>query len=261
VRGVSGWPDRRCGVMFGESPWPRILMYHSVGRVPNDTNGLCTSPERFEAHMEYLKRHNLCGVSMRELHRAVKAGSAEGLIGLTFDDGYRDFLRSAVPILESFGFSATVFVIGDLLGGENDWEHHMGPQPRMKLLEAAEVREVAERGMEVGAHSMTHVRLSGLDPERLEEEVAGSRRVLSEVVGEEVEGFCYPFGNLDGAAVRAVRRAGYTYACAVHRRVEKSVYDLPRIIVSEKDHLLRLKTKLRVYCYYTKVKNLYSRPI
>jgi peptidoglycan/xylan/chitin deacetylase (PgdA/CDA1 family) len=61
--------------------------------------------------MLYLKRHNLRGVSMRELSLALNTGEATALVGMTFDDGYEDFLDAAVPTLEKLGFSATVFVV------------------------------------------------------------------------------------------------------------------------------------------------------
>ena len=71
--------------------------------------------------MLYLKRHDLRGVSMRELYLALNAGEASGLVGVTFDDGYEDFLDAAVPTLEKLGFSATVFVVAGMLGSENTW--------------------------------------------------------------------------------------------------------------------------------------------
>ena len=230
--------------------WPRILMYHAIANLEDDPNMLCTSPDRFEAQMRYLKQHNLRGASMGELRRALSTGDAKRMIGLTFDDGYKDFLHTALPILDSFGFSATVFVVGDMLGKENDWKHAHYPRPRMELLGAAELREVSERGMEVGSHSMTHADLSDLDPRMLEEEVKGSRRVLSELLGEEVEGFCYPYGSLNRAAVEAVRQVGYAYACGWKTHPEHSAYDLPRIPISEKGNDLRFGMKLKVYSHY-----------
>jgi peptidoglycan/xylan/chitin deacetylase (PgdA/CDA1 family) len=79
--------------------WPRILGYHSISRLEDDPNMMCTSPERFESQMLYLKRRNLRGVSVRELLRAWSTGSAKGLVGLTFDDGYEDFLHVALPVV------------------------------------------------------------------------------------------------------------------------------------------------------------------
>ena len=209
------------------SRWPPILMYHAIGRFPYDPNEDSTSPERFQAQMRYLKRRNLRAVSMRELLRALSLDGAKGLVGLTFDDGYEDLLQTTLPILERLGFSATVFVVGSM-PMEINWAHQYGanyPMPQMKLLGAEGVREVAARGMEVGAHSMSHAKLPGLEPELLEEEVSGSRRVLSEMLDEEVEGFCYPYGSIDASAIQAVRRAGYAYACAIAERVERKVYD------------------------------------
>jgi peptidoglycan/xylan/chitin deacetylase (PgdA/CDA1 family) len=221
-----------------------ILMYHAVGTLGDDPNLLATSPERFEAHMRYLKRRNLRGVSVRELLRAVNSGTPKGLVGLTFDDGYEDFLSTAVPVLERFGFSATVFVVAGMLGQENDWVHAYSPRPRLKLLGAKDLRETTARGMEVGSHGMTHANLLGTEPELLEEEVSGSRRLLGEALGEEVAGFCYPYGSYNAATVQAVRQAGYLYACALTERVERSVYDLPRIPVTERDNILRFEAKL-----------------
>ena len=120
-----------------------ILMYHSVSRLTPDPNMVCTSPERFEEQMLYLKRRGLRGVAVRDLLRAEREGEAARLVGLTFDDGYRDFLTEAVPIMESFGFQATVFaVVGKV---ENDWEHAYPPRPRMQLLSAEELRRVSRR--------------------------------------------------------------------------------------------------------------------
>ena len=231
---------------------PTVLMYHSVAKLADGPDPLCTSPERFEAQMLYLKRRNLRGVSVQELRRELSAGSARGLVGLTFDDGYEDFLHTAVPVLERLGFSATVFVVAGMPGEENSWEHRGGPRPRLKLLETAGIREVSERGMEVGSHTMTHPRLSDLDPEALIHEVSNSQRVIEEVVGKPVQGFCYPYGDLNAAAVRAVRETGYAYACATKKRVERSIHDWPRTYVGEKDFPLRLGVKLTAHRLLTR---------
>jgi peptidoglycan/xylan/chitin deacetylase (PgdA/CDA1 family) len=234
-------------------------MYHSIGRFADDAVRIGTSPERFQAHMGYLKRRNLRGVSVRELRQAESLGNLRGLVGITFDDGYADFLQMAVPVLEQLGFSATVFVVGGRLGEENDWAWDRGLKPRIKLLGAEDVREVSARGMEVGAHGLSHIPLAGLEPESLEEEVNLSRQVIGEALGERVEGFSYPYGSLDDAALEAVRRAGYAYACATPPRIEWQPYALPRVPVAENDNLPRFVTKLNFYREYRTAKDFYSR--
>ena len=195
--------------------------------------------------MHYLRRHNLRGVSMRELYLALNAGEATDLVGVTFDDGSEDFLDVAVPTLEKLGFSATVFVVAGMLGEENTWEHRGGPRPKLRLLGADGVREVSERGMEIGSHTITHPRLSGLDPETLIHEVEDSRQILSEIMNGPVEGFSYPYGDLDGPAVRAARGAGYAYAVATKKQVEGGLHDWPRTYIGEKDSPLRFGVKLK----------------
>jgi peptidoglycan/xylan/chitin deacetylase (PgdA/CDA1 family) len=232
--------------MEAKDRFPRVLMYHSISRPEVDYDPLCTSPERFEAQMLYLKRHDLRGVSMRELYLALSAGEATGLIGVTFDDGYEDFLDAAVPTLEKLGFSATVFVVAGMLGSENTWEHGSRPRPQLKLLGADGVREVSERGMEIGSHSVNHPRLSGLASGALIREVEDSRQMLSKIVNAPIEGFSYPYGAVDGPAVRAARKVGYVYAVATKKQVEGGLHDWPRTYVGEKDSPLRLGVKLKV---------------
>jgi hypothetical protein len=74
-------------------------------------------------------------------------------VGLTFDDGYADFATTAVPILRRYGFTATVYVLADRLGGVNEWDQGA---PRERLMTAVQVRAVASAGMEVGFHGLRH---------------------------------------------------------------------------------------------------------
>ncbi len=240
---------------------PTILAYHAIANLAHDPNGTATSPKRFRSQMSYLRRHNLLGVSIRELRRAMEAGEdVRRLVGLTFDDGSADFLHTALPVLEEMGFFATVYVVAGMIGRENGWEHVYEPRPRLRLLTAAELREVAKRGMEVGSHTMTHRRLSELDWQAVEREVEKSRRVLGEVLGEAIEGLSYPYGSFSDTAIEAARRAGYTYACAWNVEPTWRRFCLPRVPVSEKDGLCKFAMKIRFYWSYRKLNSKLRRP-
>jgi peptidoglycan/xylan/chitin deacetylase (PgdA/CDA1 family) len=228
-------------------PPPPVLMYHSIARMDRDPNRVCVSPERFAQQLDWLHRNGLRGVSIRELCQARERGAASGLVGLTFDDGYRDFLTSALPLLERYGFTATLFIVAGLLGGENEWDDG----PRLALLDKDELREVRARGIEIGSHGLWHVRLAGLDQATLWREVQDSRDLLSGLLGEPVDGFCYPYGSLDGPAVRAVQEAGYAYGCGVKvPSAAVSRFSLPRTHVGERDGFLRLTIKRHLYRPY-----------
>ena len=221
------------------TPW--ILMYHSVADYERDPYLVTVRPARLDAQLTWLRRAGLVGVGVADLLAASQRGAARGLVGLTFDDGYRDFATTVVPLLRRHGFGATVYVVAGRLDGGNDWD----PEGERKdLMTAGEVAAVAAEGIEVGAHGMTHVPLTGpIGDARLADEVAESRRVLADVVHRRVTGFCYPYGAHDDRAVAAVRAAGYDHACATGRPPGPGPLALPRTYVGDRDGPLRLAAK------------------
>ena len=164
---------------------PMILMYHSVADVTEDPNQLCVTPGRFAEQMATLQRLGLRGVSMGTLVDAMRHGRQRGLVGITFDDGYLSVLESALPELRRCGFTASVFIISDRLGGTNEWDGG----PAWPLLSGHQVTELAAAGMEIGSHGATHTRLADLPARQLEAETSGSRARLGELVGAPLRGF------------------------------------------------------------------------
>lgn len=222
---------------------PPILMYHGVGRPEVDRGGLFVSPERFREQMAALHRCGLRGVSVADLGDAVRAGTAGGLVGISFDDGYRDVLRHALPVLAENGFGGTVYVVAGRLGGQNDWD----PPPRLDLVGADDVVAVAGQGFEVGSHGTSHAHLPALSDAELLDEVAGSRTALAALTGRPPRTFCYPFGEADARVWSAVAAAGYDFACSVGP-LPGAPPDLAlsRIGTGEHDHALRLLARLVV---------------
>jgi len=218
-----------------------VLMYHSVAAYQSDPHQVTVHPRRFEEQLRWLRRCGLRGVGVRELLTAHRAGRAGGLVGLTFDDGYRDFLTEVVPALRRHGFGATVYVVAGGIGSYNSWDE---PAPRKPLLTGAEVRQIAESGLEVGSHAVDHVRLPSLSDGELRDQVRRSRRLLTELTGAEVSGFCYPYGAVGAREVEAVRDAGYDYACAVRSSSLDGRHALPRTYVGDRDGSVRLLAKL-----------------
>jgi peptidoglycan/xylan/chitin deacetylase (PgdA/CDA1 family) len=226
---------------------PMILMYHSVADVPNDPSHLSVSPSLFAEQMAVLQRLGLRGVSMGSLVDAMRIRRARRLVGITFDDGYLNVLEAALPQLKRRGFTATVFVIAGRLSGTNDW----AKGPSFPLLSGSQVCELADAGMEIASHSMTHVRLAGLPTSQLQAEVSGSRASLGELMGAPVRGFAYPYGSMDATARRAVKDAGYEYACAVETPLaEFGIMALPRVYVGQRDKAARMTAKRLLYRGY-----------
>lgn len=219
---------------------PLVWMYHSIAPYDEDPYEVTMTPQRFEQQLRWLRRRGMRGVSMGELLAATTQGRARGLVGLTFDDGYQDFLTNALPVLQRYGCTATLFVLAGRLGGENEWSR---PGPNKALLTADEVREVARAGMEVGSHGLKHVSLLKADDAELTAETVRSREILQDLLGRPVPGFCYPYGYLDARVVNAARAAGYDYACAVKPGAQIGRHAIPRTLVHEGDSSWRLDAK------------------
>ncbi|GGU73460.1 polysaccharide deacetylase [Streptomyces litmocidini] len=217
-----------------------VAMYHSITDTADDPYRVTVSPVRFARQLRWLCDRGLRGVSVRELLAATAEGRAKGLVGLTFDDGYADFLDSALPLLLRHGFTATVYVLPGRLGGENGWD---ADGPRKPLLDEDGIRRITGAGMEIGSHGLRHVPLTEADDTTLAAETRHSRALLEEMTGRPVDGFCYPYGQVDPRAIRAVREAGYRYGCAIDPGPHTGAYALPRVHIGENDTSWRLAAK------------------
>jgi peptidoglycan/xylan/chitin deacetylase (PgdA/CDA1 family) len=217
-----------------------ILMYHSISdSTAEDPHLLRVRPGQLDRQLRSLQKSHLKGVSLEELATAEERGEGAGLVGLTFDDGYVDFLEHAVPVLRSHGMTATVFVVAGRMGGRSDWD-----EQSYDLMDAHQIRAVAAAGFEVGSHSLNHVELSGAGESTLETELTESRRILEGLLMQPVTSFCYPYGSFDRAAAEAVQVSGYRRACVTR---DYSVWDrftLPRFFVGQRDTPPRLFAKL-----------------
>jgi peptidoglycan/xylan/chitin deacetylase (PgdA/CDA1 family) len=224
----DGMPDRM----------PAVLMYHSVA--PGHHDQYTIHPDQFEQQMRWLHRRGRKGTSVRECLEAWSHGDGHEAVGLSFDDGYADFAEYVLPVLDRYGFSATVFVVAGRLGGDSSWDPEFPPKP---LLTAEQVRQLAEAGIEIGSHSLHHVPLPSTTETELTKEVQRSRRILRDVTKQDIAGFAYPYGQLDDRSLNAVRAGGYDYSCAVWRTVFAGRYALPRINMQQTDSPSRLWAK------------------
>ncbi len=238
--GAAGRGGRRARGALAGSSMPPVLMYHSVTPYQDDPYLVTVSPKRFSQQLSWLRDRGLRGVSMGTLLAARRAGDGRGLVGLTFDDGYADFITWAMPELVRCGFGATVFPIAGMLGGQNDWDAR---GPRKALMTAQQVKEASAAGIEIGSHGMTHAALPGMAEDELADEAGRSRELLQEASSQDVTGFCYPYGHLDARVAGAVQSAGYDYACAIWRSPQTGPHALPRVYIGDGDTGWRLRAK------------------
>ena len=204
-----------------------VLMYHSIDTQASPAFGrFVLDPRDFRAHLDHLVEHGFTALTAAALARARRRGEAlpPRAVVLTFDDAYRDFLTTALPELAARGLTATLFVPTAYVGATARWLRGCG-EPDRPLLPWTGLREVADAGIEVAAHSHTHPQLDRVSAPRARSEAAVSRVALEDALGTVVEGFAYPFGYWDRSARQAVRAAGFAYACQVGELTSRATDD------------------------------------
>ena len=183
----------------------------------------------FRSHVEWLGSGVVRVTSVEEL---LTLHPDEDAVAITFDDGFANFASTAWPMLRAHGLPATVFVVTDRVGGTNAWSDDEDPSiPELPLLDWEGLGRLAEEGVELGSHTRSHARLSGLEPDRLEEEIVGSAEALEERAGVRPTGFAYPYGALDEAAHRKAAD-NYAWACTTelgHLPNPVEAHRLPRL--------------------------------
>jgi peptidoglycan/xylan/chitin deacetylase (PgdA/CDA1 family) len=195
-----------------------ILMYHKLAfpRVGRSGRGalLYVSPQLFRRQLAELRRAGLDSRPLDWVTTAPENGE-RGLV-LTFDDGFENVFRHALPPLAEYGYRAVVYLVADLLGRENLWEQPAG-FARERLMDPAQVREWLGAGHTIGAHTLTHPHLTQLPRDRAREEITASKKKLEDLFGVEVSDFCYPYGDHDPAICDLVAEAGYRTATITTR--------------------------------------------
>lgn len=218
------------------APRYAILSYHQTAPAPRrgtPCRALVLPPWRFALQLRTLKALGWRGLSMRELQPYLR-GEREGRVfGITLDDGYVNNLQHALPVLQALGFTATAYVVSGQVGGSNVWDHGKGvpPQP---LMDAGQLRQWLDGGMEIGAHTRHHVDLTTCDDSTAQAEIAGSKADLEQLLDVPVRSFSYPYGEHTDAHVDRVRAAGYSTATTIissRTHPADDLLRLPRISV------------------------------
>ncbi len=165
---------------------------------------------------------------------------------VTFDDGFKNWITNAVPILLDKKAPAAFFVVSGYIGTspDRDREKLLGFYDSgdllMEFLDWDDCRKMDAAGMTIGSHTMNHVHLADHDDEKAEAEMKGSKETIEKELGRTCDHFCCPFGRegVDFVSPRhpdIARKLGYRTFLTTRRGPVlegASAMDIPR------DHLL-----------------------
>lgn len=223
---------------------PFILMYHSI--VDNSNDLYSVSVDSFREQISWLFDNEFEIVSLSFLLRSIQFRNFSALrkkVVITFDDGCKDFIDNALPILLEYKAPATVFLVTQLLGKIASWGKSGN---NVQLMTKDEVRSIKSKGINLGSHSATHENMTLLDHQELQRQLKDSYDRLT-AFGESFYTFAYPWGQWSNNVVDVLIATGYECAVAVGeqtRMAASDIYYLPRITMSWDMDLKRFQTLL-----------------
>jgi peptidoglycan/xylan/chitin deacetylase (PgdA/CDA1 family) len=231
-------------------------MYHRVAIQERDPWALCVQPKNFEAHLQQVA-HLAVG-----LDQVLQTLPPRRFVLLTFDDGYRDNLECALPLLEIYQVPALVFVTTG--SGSNFWWEHLAAQnldvpefqrryqelkrsgrPQVeqaqrltptRMTEDEWCQLAASPLVELGAHTVNHPFLPALSNDVQRQEILSSRERLARIAGAPVRSFAYPFGAYETQTTELVAQEGFEVAFTTNPGLWQSTSHrmrLPRVMVKD----------------------------
>lgn len=214
-------PLRRCGTLRASSAGRMpisVLFYHRVA--DEHPSPWTISTTEFARQMDWLQRHFEL-ISLAEAQRRMDQRlSFRPAVCVTFDDGYAENCRFALPLLISRGVPCTYFVSTQFVTEGQPFPHDVARGEPHAPNTKEQLQAAARAGIEMGAHTRTHADLGPItDPAKLRDEIAGSRADLQDWLGVPVRYFAFPYGqvaNLNATAIDVIRATGFAGFCSAY---------------------------------------------
>jgi len=228
-----------------------VLMYHSV---LDHSWELSVPSDALESHLRLLRDMSYEFLTIQRFQRIIRREEPvpQRSVLITFDDGYRDLLNVALPLLKKYNAPALVFAHASRTSEE------LGNS--LPLLSWEELRHLREAGIAIGAHSFGHANLKTLSAEELEGDFSAANATFLRELGERPSAFAYPGGKFDQQVVDRLRHYGYTCAFTIREGLadpSSDPYHLPRLGIVRGMSLWELRVKLtRVAGWYEALRRI-----
>jgi len=198
-----------------------VLMYHKIPDAPLATkHQIFVTKENFEKHLAYFRRQQLTPITFLDYLQFARgerplAEFPRRPIILTFDDGYTDNYTNLLPLMQQYGYRGVLYLLGDFDIRYNRWDVDVDPtEPRSEIMDAAQKSAFVAAGWEIGAHTMSHAKLTELPLPVAAQEIEQSKTALETALHTTIVSFAYPFGNCNAEVKNAVRAAGFAFGIA-----------------------------------------------
>lgn len=179
--------------------------------------------------------------------RTIQPDNNEHLVAITIDDAFENVYENALPVLKDYDFPAAVFAPVGNLGEKPRWYIPDGCESKeFTVMTDRQIIDVDRQGFEIFSHTLSHPRLTEIDNNMLNQEIAESKDYLEQLLGHEVCAISYPHGDHDervcGAAVEAGYTLGFTVSPAMIGKTTDSM-KIGRFKVMSDESLVKFKLK------------------
>ncbi len=196
----------------------RVLMYHKINDLPANPTTVPTAV--FDEQMALLGEFGYRPVHLDAVlaHYLERRPLPPKAVLITFDDGYRDNLQNAAPILRRYGYPAVLFVPIGYVSDSLPLPHEEPLAARGLLnrtVDWDEIHELERQGIRVESHGIGHRPLADLEVDEAAREITLSKLSLEEKLGRRVRAFAYVKGSeahYRPVHLSLLRQAGYDVA-------------------------------------------------
>jgi peptidoglycan/xylan/chitin deacetylase (PgdA/CDA1 family) len=235
-----------------------ILMYHHIDEYKESVGHpyfwINTHPQIFKLQMAFLKEKGYRVIPLSQAVEWLRVGpsvrdrrESPKYVAITFDDGYRDFLIYAFPILKHFGFTASVFISTAYIA-----DRSLNATPR-NYLSWDEVKMLSRHGISFGSHTVDHIQLKGLSRKKILYQIQRSKEAMEEKMNQPVDSFSYPYAfpeedtEFTEFLSHSLHACGYRYG--VSTRIGRAspndpIFFLRRLPINSRDNISFFKAKL-----------------
>lgn len=203
--------------LFKKARWIPILMYHKVVARPlKSQHRTFITAHQFERHLRFFCWRGLKSLDFRDLadfwyERRPLSEFPKRPVILTFDDGYRNNLEYASPLLKRYSHKCEIFLLADHAIQQNNWDPDEGDGSQA-LMDLEEKKSLPRSVYHIGSHGLTHRHYPMLSREELRREFRLSKERLESDLQTQINAFAYPFGAIDERLPELAREAGYDFA-------------------------------------------------
>lgn len=221
-------------LMNAYSNCANILTFHRVNDY--DPHPLTTSKGTFERTISTISQDYKV-TSLRFLIEKIKNKEPPDpkTVIVTFDDGYRDNLLYAAPILRKYHVPATFFITSGYINTNRVFPWDKQSNNLHPVMTWDEVRELSDMGFHIGSHTVNHANLGEVPLEVARTEIMRSKEQIEKQINMKISTFSYPYGRRDcmtDDVKKIVREAGFDCCCSVYGgkvTVHSDLYNLHRI--------------------------------